>query len=85
MWLRHVNWLLMSAFHRGVTVPISRSRCASRQHCSPHWRIYLYVLTPVLDNRKHYGVGDEEIEKLLRKGEPRPGTQGSGPANLSPR
>lgn len=30
---------------------------------------HLYVLVPVLDNEKHYWVGDDEVEKLLRKGE----------------
>lgn len=30
---------------------------------------HLYVLIPVFDNRKHYFVGDDEIEKLLAKGE----------------
>lgn len=30
---------------------------------------HLYVLTPVLDNDKHYFVGEDEIEKLLKKGE----------------
>ena len=30
---------------------------------------HLYVLIPVLDNAKHYWVGPEEVEKLLRKGE----------------
>jgi len=30
---------------------------------------HLYVLVPVLDDDKHYWVGDEEIEKLLRHGE----------------
>ncbi|HEY0386697.1 MAG TPA: 3' terminal RNA ribose 2'-O-methyltransferase Hen1, partial [Pyrinomonadaceae bacterium] len=30
---------------------------------------HLYVLVPVLDNEKHYWVGDEEVEKLLRHGE----------------
>jgi 3' terminal RNA ribose 2'-O-methyltransferase Hen1 len=29
---------------------------------------HLYVLIPVLDNEKHYWVGDEEVEKLLRHG-----------------
>src|SRR6266545_6129213 len=29
---------------------------------------HLYVLMPVLDNEKHYWVGDEEVEKLLRHG-----------------
>ncbi|HIK03983.1 MAG TPA: 3' terminal RNA ribose 2'-O-methyltransferase Hen1 [Trichormus sp. M33_DOE_039] len=30
---------------------------------------HLYVLIPVLDDDKHYWVGDEEITKLLRHGE----------------
>jgi 3' terminal RNA ribose 2'-O-methyltransferase Hen1 len=30
---------------------------------------YLYVLLPVLDDEKHYYVGDDEVEKLLRHGE----------------
>jgi len=30
---------------------------------------YLYVLIPVLDNEKHYWVGEDEIEKLLKRGE----------------
>jgi 3' terminal RNA ribose 2'-O-methyltransferase Hen1 len=30
---------------------------------------HLYVLIPVLDDEKHYWVGDDEIEKLLRRGE----------------
>jgi 3' terminal RNA ribose 2'-O-methyltransferase Hen1 len=30
---------------------------------------HLYVLVPVLDGAKHYWVGDEEVEKLLRHGE----------------
>jgi 3' terminal RNA ribose 2'-O-methyltransferase Hen1 len=29
---------------------------------------HLYVLVPVFDNRKHYFVGDAELEKLLDKG-----------------
>ncbi|MCU1322244.1 MAG: Methyltransferase type 12 [Acidobacteriaceae bacterium] len=31
--------------------------------------VHLYVLIPVLDNGKHYWVGDDEIEKLLKRGE----------------
>jgi hypothetical protein len=27
------------------------------------------VLVPVLDDAKHYWVGDDEVEKLLRQGE----------------
>ena len=30
---------------------------------------HLYVLIPVLDDQKHYWVGDDEVEKLLRHGE----------------
>ena len=30
---------------------------------------HLYVLIPVLDDEKHYWVGDEELRKLLQKGE----------------
>ncbi len=30
---------------------------------------HLYVLVPVLDEAKHYFVGDDEVEKLLRRGE----------------
>ena len=29
----------------------------------------LYVLLPVLDDAKHYWVGDDEVDKLLQKGE----------------
>lgn len=34
------------------------------QDCLQH----LYVLIPVLDDEKHYWVGDDEVEKLLRRG-----------------
>jgi 3' terminal RNA ribose 2'-O-methyltransferase Hen1 len=30
---------------------------------------HLYVLVPVLDREKHYWVGDDEVDKLLRHGE----------------
>jgi 3' terminal RNA ribose 2'-O-methyltransferase Hen1 len=30
---------------------------------------HLYVLIPVLDNDKHYYIGEDEVEKLLAKGE----------------
>lgn len=35
-----------------------------------HLLTHLYVLIPVLDNDKHYWVGEEEVAKLLRHGEP---------------
>jgi 3' terminal RNA ribose 2'-O-methyltransferase Hen1 len=31
--------------------------------------VHLYVLVPVLDAEKHYWVGEDEVEKLLRRGE----------------
>ena len=34
-----------------------------------HLLTHLYVLIPVLDADKHYWVGDDEVEKLLRHGE----------------
>ena len=30
---------------------------------------HLYVLVPVLDDAKHYWVGDDEVEKLLKQGD----------------
>lgn len=30
---------------------------------------HIYVLIPVLDNDKHYWIGDAEVEKLLRRGQ----------------
>lgn len=40
------------------------------EHTLPLWQLltHLYVLIPVLDDQKHYWVGEEEIEKLLRRG-----------------
>ena len=29
----------------------------------------MYVLVPTLDTGKHYSIGDDEVEKLVRKGE----------------
>ncbi len=38
-------------------------------HCPVHDLLtHLYVLMPVLDDDKHYWVGDDEVEKLLRHG-----------------
>jgi 3' terminal RNA ribose 2'-O-methyltransferase Hen1 len=33
-----------------------------------HLLAHLYVLVPVLDNAKHYWIGDDEVDKLLAKG-----------------
>lgn len=30
---------------------------------------HLYVLVPTLDEEKHYAIGDDEVEKLIRRGE----------------
>lgn len=35
----------------------------------PDLLTHIYVLVPVLDAEKHYWVGEDEVEKLLRKGE----------------
>lgn len=41
-----------------------------RADCTLHDLLsHLYVLIPVLDNDKHYWVGDDEVDKLLRHGE----------------
>jgi 3' terminal RNA ribose 2'-O-methyltransferase Hen1 len=47
--------------HRSVTLT-ARKRLADLL-------AHLYVLVPVMDDDKHYWVGDEEVEKLLRIGE----------------
>lgn len=49
-----------SAYHR-----VELEACQPLQKLLSH----LYVLVPVLDNDKHYWVGDDEVEKLLRHGE----------------
>lgn len=41
-------------------------RCSKRLRDVLH---HLYVFLPVLDDEKHYWVGKDEIEKLLKKGE----------------
>ncbi len=41
-----------------------------RATCTVHDLLtHLYVLIPVLDNNKHYWVGQDEVDKLLRHGE----------------
>ena len=58
-----------SASRSGAT-----SRYFTRARCAASVRLrdlltHLYVLIPVLDDEKHYWVGDDEVEKLLRRGE----------------
>jgi 3' terminal RNA ribose 2'-O-methyltransferase Hen1 len=50
-----------SAYYRvrlGVTATLQRALS------------HIYVLVPVLDDDKHYWVGEDEVEKLLRRGDP---------------
>jgi 3' terminal RNA ribose 2'-O-methyltransferase Hen1 len=48
--------------HHRVTLRITATLQAALSH--------LYVLVPVLDNSKHYWVNEDEVDKLLRRGEP---------------
>jgi 3' terminal RNA ribose 2'-O-methyltransferase Hen1 len=48
---------------RYITVELSATKRVSELLA------HLYVLIPVLDDQKHYWVGDDEVEKLLRHGE----------------
>ena len=52
------------ATSRYFTVDAAAHGAASRDLLT-----HLYVLLPVLDDDKHYWVGDDEVEKLLRHGE----------------
>lgn len=65
---------------RATRLPVDRQH--SEWGESPYFRVelvgvlpvyrllsHLYVLIPVLDNDKHYWVGDDEVDKLLRHGE----------------
>jgi 3' terminal RNA ribose 2'-O-methyltransferase Hen1 len=58
--------------------PIADRRGAASRYCDltitgtvslAQLLTHLYVLIPVLDDEKHYWVGDDEVEKLLRRGE----------------
>ncbi len=53
------EWGMSSLFT--VTIEATKSLSDMLSH--------LYVLIPVLDNEKHYWVGDDEVAKLLRHGE----------------
>ena len=53
---------------------VGREPVLHRRRCAATVRLrdlltHLYVLIPVLDDDKHYWVGDDEVEKLLRRGE----------------
>ena len=57
-----------SAFRNGVRAFTTPSEFAARKRLQD-LLTHIYVLVPVLDAEKHYWVGDDEVEKLLRKGE----------------
>ncbi len=65
-----------------TTTALPLPKIAENQHNSPYFSVglshnlplsdllsHLYVLIPVLDDDKHYWIGEEEIEKLIRHGE----------------
>ena len=54
--------------HGGVESPYFTVEL-SGEVCLSELLTHLYVLVLVLDDDKHYWVGDEEVEKLLNKGE----------------
>jgi 3' terminal RNA ribose 2'-O-methyltransferase Hen1 len=53
------------AWGRGPHFALVLSRACTLREMLAH----LYVLIPVLDDDKHYWVGEDEVEKLLRHGE----------------
>lgn len=53
------DWGESACFHVGLSACLPLPQLLS----------HVYVLVPVLDNDKHYWVGDDEVEKLLRHGE----------------
>ena len=52
----------------GARAPTSLSRIVGTKRLCD-LLTHLYVLIPVLDDDKHYWVGDDEVDKLLRRGE----------------
>ena len=57
----------MKSFPSGVTVPyfsVTLKGTVRLQDLLSH----IYVLIPVLDNDKHYWIGNDEVDKLLDKG-----------------
>ena len=63
-------------------MPLGYALSATQVGEGPYWDVtitavttlarmltHLYVLIPVLDDQKHYWVGEDEIDKLLRHGE----------------
>lgn len=62
------HYHLDERFPEWGTGPYHTIRLTNRMRLQ-HLLTHLYVLLPVLDAEKHYWVGEEEIDKLLRKGE----------------
>ena len=60
--------VLDEKFPSGARRPISPSSLPQRTRLQD-LLAHLYVLIPVLDNEKHYWVGEDEIQKLLNRGE----------------
>ena len=56
-----------SVSRRGATAAIFSVRLSGR-HRVRHTLEHLFVLLPVLDDRKHYWIDQNEIDKLLRRG-----------------
>jgi len=59
---------LDTVFTQWGNSPFFRVRLSGTQRLQDLFT-HLYVLLPVLDSAKHYWVGDDEVEKLLRAGE----------------
>jgi 3' terminal RNA ribose 2'-O-methyltransferase Hen1 len=56
---QHPDWGMSSYY----TVTLEATCCLSAL------LTHLYVLMPVLDNDKHYWIGDDEVDKLLKRGQ----------------
>jgi len=62
---RRLPWTRSFPSGAKARIPCRAGSLPAIAQCLSH----LYVLVPVLDNDKHYWVGDAEVEKLLRHGE----------------
>lgn len=62
--VRHPLDVTFSEWGESVYFTVTLRKNTSLQELLTH----LYVLIPVLDNDKHYWVGNDEVEKLLRHG-----------------
>ena len=56
-------------FEQWGTSPFYKVTLRSDSHTLSQALSHLYVLIPVLDDDKHYFIGQDEVEKLLRHGE----------------